>query len=440
MSFRESETVELKSVVVDDIKKEVVAFANSDGGTVYVGVVDDGNITGLFDAESDLMSINNMIRDGIKPDVTLFSQSKIRQIRDEAIIVIEVQRGAQRPYYLAGKGIRPEGVYVRHGTSSVPATGTAIHKMIRETDGESYEKLRSTQQELTFTSAMAEFTQRHVAFGTSQMVTLGLMNADKIYTNLALLLSEQDVHTIKAAVFQDESQQTFKDRREFGGSLFKQINDVYDFLDLNNKTEATFDKLLRIDKRDYPEAALRESLLNAVVHREYAVGGSILIKIFSDRIEFISPGGLASGIEFNDIMSGYSVCRNPALAAVFYRLQLIETYGTGILKIFETYKTSLAQPKIEVTSNVFKMILPNLNAQSTSKSADANLTPEENIMQFVDRKGSINRKETEKLLGISQTAAGVILRKMLESKKLKREGNTRNVRYFVSNLRDMLEC
>ncbi|MCL2323175.1 MAG: putative DNA binding domain-containing protein [Oscillospiraceae bacterium] len=433
MVFKESETVELKLITIDDIKKEIIAFANTSGGTIYIGVADNGDVIGLSDANFDLMNINNMIRDGIKPDITLFVQSKIEQIDNKNIIIIDVQSGTNRPYYLSGKGIRPEGVYIRHGTSSVPANDTAIRKMIRETDGESYEKLRSTEQNLTFETITAEFARRNISFGATQMMTLGMVNADKIYTNLALILSDQCVHTTKTAIFQDTTQETFQNRREFNGSIMKQINEVYEYLDLNNRTKATFDKLLRIDKRDYPETALREALINAIVHREYATSGSILIKMFSDRVEFISPGGLVSSIEIEDIMSGYSVCRNPELAAIFYRLQLIEAYGTGILKIFEAYKPSFQQPKIEVTPNVFKMILPNLNAESSEVIANTQQIPHERIEQFVRKHGSINRKQAEELLGLSQTAAGIILRKMIKIGVLKKEGNSRNIRYFNNN-------
>ena len=433
MTFKESDTVELKLIVVDDIKKEIIAFANTNGGIIYIGIADNGDIIGLKNANFDLMNINNMIRDGIKPDITLFVQSKIEQIGDKNVIIIDVQSGANRPYYLSGKGIRPEGVYIRHGTSSVPANDTAIRKMIRETDGESYEKMRSTEQNLTFDTTNAEFTKRNVSFGIAQMMTLGMINADRIYTNLALILSDQCVHTIKTAIFQDTTQETFQNRREFSGSIMKQINEVYEYLDLNNRTKATFNKLLRIDKRDYPETALREALINAIVHREYSTSGSVLIKMFSDRTEFISPGGLVSSIEIEDIMSGYSVCRNSGLAAIFYRLQLIEAFGTGILKIFEAYKTSFKQPKIEVTPNVFKMILPNLNAESSEVFANTEQMSHERIQQFVHIHGSINRKQTEELLGLSQTAAGIILRKMLKTGVLKKEGNSRNIRYFNNN-------
>lgn len=431
MLIKESETIESKLAVVDDIKKEVLAFANSGGGILYIGVADNGDIVGLSNAEADIMNVNNMIRDGIKPDVTLFTKSHIEEIDGKSIILIDVQGGIERPYYLSGKGIRPEGVYVRHGTSSVPATETAIRKMIRETDGEVYEKLRSTEQELTFVSADTEFLRRDVSFGTAQMGTLGLVNKNNVYTNLGLILSEQCPHIIKMAVFQDTSQQTFKDRREFGGSLFKQINDVYNYLDLHNQTESKFEKLLRVDKRDYPETALREALLNAVVHREYATSGSILIKIYTDRIEFISPGGLVSGIEIGDIMSGYSACRNSALATIFYRLQLIEAYGTGVLKIYESYNTSSRQPKIEVTPNVFKIILPNLNARANGDFSNAPLTPQKLVTNYIREYGSIGRKQAEELLSISQTAAGVVLRKMVVDGALERMGNSRNVRYVV---------
>ena len=432
MKFKENETIELKQTVVDDIKKEIIAFANSNGGTLYVGVADDGEIIGLNNSDAALLNINNMLRDSIKPDITLFYQSRIDKIDGKDIIIIIVQRGTNRPYYIAGKGIRPEGVFIRHGTSSVPATDTAIRQMIRETDGDSFEKLRSVMQELTFNEAESEFVKRGLEFGISQMITLKLATPDKIYTNLGFLLSDQCIHTVKVAVFQGTTQEIFKDRREFGGSLFKQLNDVYDFLEIHNQIRATFDKLLRTDTRDYPEIALREALLNAIIHREYSLSGSILIKMFSDRIEFISPGGLVNGIEFDDIMSGYSICRNPFLAAVFYRLKLIEAYGVGILKIFEAYNNIFAKPKIEITPNVFKIILMNQNEISTLNSENKieNIT-EDIILKFLNKNGSITRKQTEDLLNISQTSAGQILRKLSESGIVNRVGKSKNITYVL---------
>lgn len=336
MIFRESETTELKEVVVDDIKKEIIAFANCDGGKLYIGVQDDGTVIGVDDPDGVSLQISNMVRDSIKPDVTMFLHYETIKEDGKEIVTVDVQRGTDRPYYLAKKGMRPEGVYVRQGYSSVPATDTAIRHMIKETDGDRFEAMRCLNQELTFEVAKKEFELRKMEFGSRQMRTLRLIDQDGLYSNLALLLSDQCVHTIKVAVFQGTDQSVFKDRREFTGSLMQQMNEVYDFIDFRNQTRATIEKLLRIDVRDYPEIAVREALLNLLVHRDYSFSASALINIYTDRIEFVSIGGLMPGIDLEDIMAGISICRNQDLSNVFCRLRLIEAYGTGASHSFNT--------------------------------------------------------------------------------------------------------
>ncbi|WP_304282707.1 RNA-binding domain-containing protein [Phascolarctobacterium succinatutens] len=438
MRFRETEIVELKSIVMDDIKKEIIAFANCEGGTVYVGVADDGKVLGVENADECALQISNMVRDAVKPDVTMFIHYETLECDGKAVVAVNIQRGTNRPYYLAKKGLRPEGVYVRQGYSSVPATDTAIRQMIKETDGDSFENMRSINQALTFEATKKEFEKRNVVFGQPQMQTLKIVSADGIYTNLGLLLSEQCPHTIKVAVFEGINQNVFKDRREFSGSLMQQLNEVYDYIDFHNQTHATFRKLLRIDTRDYPEVAVREALLNTLVHRDYSFRASTLISIYDDRIEFVSIGGLLPGLELDDLMMGVSVCRNPHLANVFYRLQLIEAYGTGMKKIMGAYANALVQPKIKTTNNAFKIILPNVNF--TPKAAEvhkdfekaANLaldSNEEKVLQFLREHLMITRKETQTLLEVSQSTAGRILKAMVDSGRIKQIGGSRTTRY-----------
>lgn len=438
MRFRETEIVELKSIVMDDIKKEIIAFANCDGGTVYVGVADDGKVLGVENADECALQISNMVRDAVKPDVTMFIHYETLECDGKAVVAVNIQRGTNRPYYLAKKGLRPEGVYVRQGYSSVPATDTAIRQMIKETDGDSFENMRSINQALTFEATKKEFEKRNVVFGQPQMQTLKIVSADGIYTNLGLLLSEQCLHTIKAAVFEGINQNVFKDRREFSDSLMQQLNDVYDYIDFHNQTHATFRKLLRIDTRDYPEVAVREALLNTLVHRDYSFRASTLISIYDDRIEFVSIGGLLPGLELDDLMMGVSVCRNPHLANVFYRLQLIEAYGTGMKKIMGAYANALVQPKIKTTNNAFKIILPNVNFtpkaaevhKDFEKAADLALdSNEEKVLQFLREHLMITRKETQTLLEVSQSTAGRILKAMVDSGRIKQIGGSRTTRY-----------
>ena len=402
MIFQESETVELKAIVVEDIKKEIIAFANCEGGKLYIGVQDDGTVSGLDNPDETSLRISNMIRDAIKPDLTMFLHYETVTVDGKKIVTVDIQQGTERPYYIAQKGLRPEGVYVRQGYSSVPATNTAIRRMIKETDGDHFEEMRSLEQNLTFESAKKVFAERNVKFGLTQMKTLGMVTQDGVYTNLGLLLSDQCVHTIKAAVFQGTTQSEFKDRKEFSGSLFRQMNETYDFIDFRNQTHSTFDKLYRIDRRDYPETAVREALLNLLVHREYSFCASTFISLYADRLEFTSIGGLVSGVSLKDITMGISVCRNSKLANVFYRLELIEAYGTGIIKIMGAYEGTGMTPQIETSDNAFKIILPNLNAMpEPARQMQVNpekCTPEEKVIALTKQRGFITRKEIEILL------------------------------------------
>ena len=435
MIFQESETVELKAIVVEDIKKEVIAFANCEGGKLYIGVQDDGTVSGLDNPDETSLQISNMVRDAIKPDLTMFLHYETVTVDGKKIVTVDIQQGTERPYYIAKKGLRPEGVYVRQGYSSVPATNTAIRRMIKETDGDHFEEMRSLEQNLTFESAKKVFAERNVKFGLTQMKTLGMVTQDGVYTNLGLLLSDQCVHTIKAAVFQGTTQSEFKDRREFSGSLFRQMDEAYDFIDFRNQTHSTFDKLYRIDRRDYPETAVREALLNLLVHREYSFRASTFISLYADRLEFTSIGGLVSGISLKDVTMGISVCRNAKLANVFYRLELIEAYGTGIIKIMETYKGTGMTPQIETSDNAFKIILPNLNAMpEPARQMQVNPeegTLEEKVIALTKQRGFVTRKEIEILLGIGQSSCGRLLKKLIEKGLLIQEGKGKNTHYCL---------
>ena len=371
-----------------------------------------------------------MIRDSVKPDVTMFVHYETRKVDGKDIVAVTVQKGANRPYYLGSKGLKPSGVYIRNGTASDPASDTAIRNMIKETDGDSFEDMRSLEQNLTFEAAALQFAKSGVEFDSSKMQTLGLVSSEGVYSNVVMLLSDQCSSTIKAAEFSGTDKSNFQDRREFSGSLFKQLEEMYAYLDIRNRTKATFDGLYRKDTRDYPEEALREALLNSVVHRDYSFGASTLISIYDDRIEFVSVGGLPNGIALEDIMLGLSVCRNPKLAAVFYRLKLIEAYGTGMSKIMNSYKGSVKKPKIEATGNAFKVTLPNRNfADKISADAEAHESVENRILRFIEAIGYITRSDVDTLLNVSQSTSSRILRKMAEKGLIRQEGNGKMTKY-----------
>ena len=215
MVFQESNLVELKETYVEDIRKEIIAFANSNGGTLYVGVRDDGEVTGIEDPDRVMLQISNSCRDAVKPDITMFLAYDILDVEGKKILAVHVQRGTARPYYLGNKGLKPTGVFVRQGTSAAPASDEAIRRMIKETDGDEFEDMRSLNQELTFEEAKKAFDFRGLAFQPAQMRTLGLLNEENIYTNLALLLSDQCPHIIKAATFRGIHRMNFRIEKSF---------------------------------------------------------------------------------------------------------------------------------------------------------------------------------------------------------------------------------
>ena len=400
----------------------------------------------LDDPDATALQISNMVRDAIKPDITMFLHYETLEENGKKIVAVDIQRGTDRPYYIAKKGMRPEGVYARQGYLAVPATDAAIRQMIKETDGDRFEAMRSMNQELTFETTEKEFQLRKVEFGMQQMRTLKVIDQDGLYSNLAMLLSDQCVHTIKVAVFQGKDQTVFKDRREFAGALMKQMNDVYDYIDFHNQTHATIEKLLRIDVRDYPEIAVREALLNLLVHRDYAFSASALISIYEDRMEFVSIGGLMPGIDLEDVMAGISVCRNQDLANVFYRLHLIEAYGTGISKIIGAYADEEEKPVIETTRNAFKIILPNINAMrekvrisepeakeenpETNKEDTQELSSEEEqVLEYAGKHEDFTKNDVVSLLKVSASTAARVIRGLVERNFLKRNGKARNTYY-----------
>lgn len=425
---------------MEDIKYAVVAFADTDGGKIYIGIHDNGSVQGIKNTDETMLRITNMIRESIRPDVTMFTECVVETIDGKAVVVLTVQRGTARPYYLAEKGIRPEGVYVRQSASSVPASEAAILNMIKETSGDRYEDARSINQQLTFEKAENYFSKRDLPFGEQQKRTLNIIGADGTYTNLGMLLSDQCVHTIKLAVFDGSKKSVFRDRRELCGSLLTQLEDAYSYIDQFNRTRAEFAGLDRIDKRDYPSEALREALLNAVTHRDYSFSGSTLISIFDDRIELVTIGGLVRGLTFDDIMLGISALRNHNLANVFYRLKLIEAYGTGILKINESYADCAVKPRFEVTDHAFKITLPNINyvgeRKDVTSTAPLKVTDktrrQEILLRLAETQGHIVRKDVEAELKVSQATAILILRDMVEKGLLIKEGSGKQQKYRIA--------
>lgn len=367
----------ITEIVVNDIRKEIIAFANCNGGKLYIGVQDDGTVVGLDDPDSVALQISNMVRDAIKPDLTMFLHYEILEEDGKKVVAVSIQRGTERPYYIAKKGLRPEGVYVRQGYSSVPATDSAIRQMIKETDGDHFKEMRSLDQELTFEAAQKEFELRDIEFGSQQMQTLKMIDKEGIYSNLGLLLSDQCVHTIKVAVFQGKEQEVFKDRREFvsvGGLV--------------------------------PGMELEDIMVGLSVCR-------------------------------NQNLTNVFYCLKLIEAYGTGMRKIIKAYKTQEAQpVIESTKNAfkIILPNINMESEEKKILSEQitLNKQLEEKTEKLQ-NRESEILEYIKMNGEITRKDAEELLGTSASTTLRILKKMVEDGLLLKQGKARNAKYILNS-------
>lgn len=438
MANKENVDVEYKRIYVQELRKDIIAFANTDGGTLYIGIADDGEVIGVEDSDETMLRLAGSLKDSIAPDIMSFVQIRAIEKENKTVIAVNVATGSSKPYYLREKGLKPQGVYVRRGTSSQPLSEEGIRDMIVESYGKSYETCRSLNQELTFNKLQKEMAERDLECGNVQMRSLNMIGDDGLYTNLALLLSDQCEHTLKIAVFQGTDDVIFRNHQEFSGSLLTQLEDGYNFLDKNIAVKSTIDGLRRKDVRDYPLAAIREALLNAIIHRDYSFTGSTLVNIYDDRIEFVSLGGLVSGLSMEAVMMGVSQSRNAKLANVFYRLKLVESYGTGIKRIMALYKDSQKQASFISAQGAFKTTIYNLNFKTEKRNVTTHEpdTEKEVILKLAESKKSLTRRDVEDALSVGSTKAYALLTEMCDKGILKVRKAGNKTQYFLNTIDD----
>ncbi len=452
--FAENDMVEFKREPSKGLMKTVVAFANTHGGVIYIGVEDDGAVCGVDDPEATVLAFTNCVRDSIKPDASMVVQCEAIEANGKPVVGVRVERGAKRPYYLSAKGMRPEGVYVRQGAASYMATEAEIREMLKQAEGLYHEDGRSLQQGLSFDYARESFAEHGMELGDAQMRSLGLVDEDGQFTNLGFLLSDQCPSTMKLAAFFGTKRTKFRGREEPEGSLLKQLEGALDFLAKYTDYETKFVDMRRVDCEDFPPDAAREALFNAVVHRDYAMPAANLVSVLDDRLEITSHGGLPCGTTMEEFQMDVSVPRNPKLAAIFYRLGLIEAYGTGIVRMFEAYEGCGVAPEFHITPNVFRVVLPNRNrppkgtlvqatehrlegssARDASGGADASdelERQEQVVLSMIELDGPMKRRAIQDRTDFSQATLLRILKRLTDKGLVRAEGNTRRRVYTAT--------
>jgi ATP-dependent DNA helicase RecG len=416
--MRETRTLEFKETITNTFLKTVSAFSNYDGGTIYFGIDDDGNIKGLKDVKQACLDIENKINNSIspQPNYTLEIQNNDQTIK------LTVKSGIQKPYLYKSKAFK------RNDTATIEADTLELSRLILEGKNISFEELPCRQQELSFEilhRKLKEYIQIE-AFNQDTLRTLNLYDNNNGYNNAAAILADTnhfpgiDIVKFGENISIIQKRATFENRSIL--EVYEKSIDVFrDYYQYEVIQGADREKVEKI-----PEAAFREAIANALIHRAWDIASQIRVLMFDDRIEVISPGGLPSGITEEEYLSGkLSVLRNRNLANVFYRLGFVEIFGTGITRIKHLYEEGLIKPDFEVSENTIKIVLPvfekNLNLTENEQTvykflSKTMLKPISEIAPYVPFGRS---KTTQLLKGMEQKGIVVV------------EGKGRGTKYIL---------
>jgi len=453
MKYPESESsvLEFKEAIPENgqIAKTAVAFCNLHGGRLIIGIKDDKTVVGVTeDAVEELLEhIHKMIYESCTPPIMpeVFTQ----RIDDKIVVVIRISPGINKPYYIRSIGIE-KGTFVRLGRCTLRADPTLIEELKRQARGISFDATPvyhclTSEIDVGRFRAFLEARPR----GFSGQVDSALLQAyhlvheeqTQLFPTVGGLLlfgKKPPEHLSEAfiicSVIKGDAGRQVTATVDCTGSLFDQVDHAYDFIVSHLEHSFTIAQKKRVDQYEIPLAALREALLNAVVHRNYAVAGPVKISMFDNRIELFSPGTFPGPLLTSNLTAGITYIRNSVISKIFREAGYIEKMGTGFITIFSSYqKAGLPTPEVIEGENYIKCILPR------KKIAILEVADGDALLQLFFRKPELSIADVIEELGVSRATAGRRLSELERHGTLKRIGNGRTTRYLLSGEKTLLD-
>ena len=466
----ESKTLELKAQLPkhEQIAKTVVAFANTSGGKLIIGVNDNREAIGV--QEETIFSvkdqINSIIFDRCYP--AILPEIYTANLKGKLLLVVEVFRGNLLPYYLKAEG-KNKGTYLRIGASNRKADFENIIELERQKRNQSFDEELCREQALSsldLSPLNRRFSALEKPLNEQKLINLKLiqMESGTLYpTHGLMILLGLHPHVItKCARFKGTDMSLFLDRKEYSGDLFTQLEQTEAFIKNHIHLRGEIKGLQRTDTFEIPEASLREALINAVIHRDYTnQGRDIKVGVYDNIVNIVSPGGFPNTLTTETLAEGRSEIRNRVIARVFKELGYIEQWGSGIQRIKNLCTVQgLAEPRIRESGDFvdveFYRPVPDsagLTAESIDKVPDtAKVVPdtiktmpdsvelvpdtiaqqEFEIVGHINRHGSITSAILETILSVKERRARVLLQKMTNKGLLEKRGSARSTHYVIA--------
>lgn len=416
--MRETRILEFKETVTNTFLKTVSAFSNYDGGEILFGVDDDGNIKGLSNVKQACLDIENKINDSIspQPNYTLEIQN------NEQTIKLSVKSGLQKPYLYKSKA------YKRNDTSTIEVDTLEFSRLVLEGKNIRFEELPCKDQKLSFEILQSNLKEKIQieTFNKDTLKTLNLYDDVNGFNNAAGLLADKNHFPGIDIVKFGENISIIQKRITFENTS---VLDIYEKALSVFRDYYQYEVIQGADRKmveKVPEAAFREAIANALIHRVWDVDSQIRVSMYDDRIEVVSPGGLPSGITEDEYLSGkLSVLRNRNLANVFYRLGFVEIFGTGITRIKQVYSEASVKPSFEVSENAIQIVLP-MYEEST------NLTEDEKVVYKLLSKNMLkSMSEIAPYISFGKSKTTKLLKDMEQKGVIAIEGKGKGTKYRI---------
>lgn len=449
----------------------VVAFSNGKGGKIIFGVEDGTrNIIGV-DVPNDevfkeIDAITNAINDACFPKI--FPNIYPQTIDGKTIIIAEISSGNEKPYYLISEGITG-GVYVRSLGTTRKADRLLTEQLYYDSGNRSYDmvarqdlnisddeigKLCAGMKGVALAKCRSEEEKQSIKdLNKNILLSWGILDQGengKIHpTNAYLLLTGETIPPtkIRCAVFEGRERIKFLDMKDYGGPLWAQAEEAYQFVMRNMRVGSHIEGLSRANDYEFPPESIRELIINAIMNCSYVLKNSIQVALYSDRLEIITPGGLVPGVTIEKMKEGYTQIRNKALSKAFLYMKYIEGWGTGVPKVIkETREFGLSDPIFVDNRESLKAIIYRREASSeipaeannlenikTERTTDnLSLTKQQKLIyELIQRNGETTSAEVAVLLGVKERRARVILKKMISMGFLQSVGLTHNIKYVL---------
>ena len=342
MSNTETNRIENKEQLNEDFEQEVIAFLNyKEGGIIYVGVRKDGQVVGLKDVDLTQLQVKDRIKNNIQPSTLGLFDVVVETIDNKEVIKVVISSGTEKPYYLRKKGRTPEGCYIRVGSSKERMTERMIDDMYSKRIKNTLKEIDSPRQELTFNQLKIYYEEHGLKLNDNFLQNLDLLTSEGKYNYNAFLLADENNVSIKLVKYLGTNKMDLVENQEYGyRCIITATQRILDRLDAENTVYAKIEYKGRKEVEMIDKAALKEAVINAVVHNDYSYGNSPIIELYSDRIEITSAGGLPQELSQEEFLEGVTAPRNKELIRVFKDVDLIENIGSGVLRILDAYDKS----------------------------------------------------------------------------------------------------